>query len=171
MINNRKLQIALRSRSGQANRKKNKGVASLAMILLLGGIIIQIALVGATLGYLLTSTNLSIRLSAEALAAAQGGIDEGIMRVMRKDYPANPPTDLYSYALPATGNAGATITLCKNFTGATSSGTCGATPAPGKYEILSIGQSLTKSRKLVAVFEADPGTLLIKIQSITEVKL
>src|SRR3990172_8277585 len=62
---------------------RSRGVWTLPTMLLLGGIIIEIAIASAFLTYYFNVTNLAARLSAEALAAARAGADDAIIKVVR----------------------------------------------------------------------------------------
>ena len=139
----------------------SSGVASLGAMLLFGAVIVEIALVTALLSYLLGTANLGGRLSAEALSAARAGIDDALVRIIRKEYTNN--TD-YSLVV---GNAGATIKICE---GGTLVSVCSALPAQ-KIQITSTGGALTKKRKLIAVVEVDTVSRLMKTESVTEIPL
>ncbi|MEK7555169.1 MAG: hypothetical protein AAB518_04270 [Patescibacteria group bacterium] len=138
-------------------------MASLGAMLLLGSVIIEVGLIGVLLVTLLTSANVGVRLSAEALGAAYAGIQEGMLAILRdKDgpYNINPFT---------VGNAGATVTICQDLIGAPAPGDCpNALLAQGIYEIHALGDALTRQRWLVAVVEVNAATGLIRIQSVEE---
>jgi hypothetical protein len=127
-----------------------QGVVSLGALLLIGAITVEIGLVGMLLVFLLNSTNLGVRLSAEAFAAASSGIDDGLLRIIRNDY-----TGVSSYQI-SVGNAGAAITILVN---------------GQKRQITSTGSIFTKKRNLVAVAEVHPVTGRVHIESIKEIPL
>ena len=139
-----------------------KGIVSLGAIILLGGIIVEIALAIAIIVYVLNKGSLSLRSSAEALAAAHSGIEDGLLRILRNDIGTNP----YTYDLPNVENRIAKITICEG-----GSPECSSLTNAQKRQITSTGFSLTRSRKLVAVVELDSITRLMKIESVREVPL
>ncbi len=64
-----------------------RGQAMLAFILLVGGIVIEIAVAGALVTYYLSSGVLGDRLSSQALAVAFAGIEDAQMTIARdKDF-------------------------------------------------------------------------------------
>ena len=65
------------------NFKKNKGIAALPTILLLGGIIVEISIVGAFISYLFSQSSFGIRSSEEALSLAQSGIQDAMIKIIR----------------------------------------------------------------------------------------
>ena len=146
-----------------------RGVASLGAMLLLGSVIVEVGLIGLLLVTLLTSTNLGVRLSAEALGAAHAGIQEGMLAILRsKDGP-------YGNPVLTVGNANATVAICLNsdfdlVSGPVSNPATCPVPggAPGTYVIHSLGDAFGRQRWVVAIVEVDPGTGLLKVQSIEE---
>lgn len=130
-----------------------KGIASLPVILLLGGIIITIGITGAFLLIYLNNSLYGTRLSNEALEAAQSGINDAIMRVIvNKDL-----IDSYEITL---GSSTATVTICKDVCDGVSI---------GQDKITSVGRSFTKQHQLVAVLNVSSTTGWVTIQSIEEV--
>ncbi len=140
---------------------RRRGFVSLGAILLLGAVIVEIALVGAFLVYLLTGTNFGIRVSAEAFSAAGAGIAEGMMRVIR-----NPDASGLFQTL-TTGNASVQFRICKDYTGGSGS-SCGTNLATGKTEVIAVGTSFGRDRKLVAILDVDPLSGLVSVHSIEE---
>lgn len=131
--------------------KGKKGVSTLPTMLLLGGIIIEIAIAIAFLTYYFNVTNSASRLSAEALATARAGLDDGIIKVVRnKDY-SNPSG--YSVTV---GNRVATVAVCKD--------TC----VSGKTQVISMASVLNKQRKLEAILTVDATTGQVTVDSIQE---
>ena len=138
---------------------KNKdGVAALVTVLLLGGFIVEIAFVGGTLVYLLTGTNLGVRLSAEALAAAQAGVDDAVLRVIRGDYSV-------SYSLPATGSASAGVEIGYG------DSFCASGAAAQDVVATSTGAAFSKQRQLVAHMSVECATRVVNISSVTEISV
>ena len=150
---------------------RRNGIVSLGATLLLGAIIVEIAMTVAFLAYVLNFSNFGIRLSAEALAAAQAGIDDGLMRIIRNDFssPTCPAYLCHFESGLAVGNASVAFRICKGVIGSSSTSDCGTTPATGKYEIISKGSRLNKFRQRVAIVEVDAFGLM-KITSIQEIR-
>lgn len=138
-----------------------RGIVSLGATLILAGIIVEIGLVFGILAYLLSQAGFGERLSQEALAAAQAGIEDGLMRVIRSD----PSVTSYSYSFGA-----AAVRVCKELLDGTVSG-CGSSAAPNKYEIIALGQIFTRKRQMVAVVEVNSLTRQMKIELVKEVPL
>lgn len=62
---------------------KQSGVATLPTVLIISGIVMEIAIAGTIIATLLSNAAFSDRLSAEALAMARAGAQDGIMKVVR----------------------------------------------------------------------------------------
>lgn len=140
--------------------KNREGVISLVATLLLGGIIIEIGLVGALLAYLLNSGNYGARLSAEALIAAKSGVDDGLLRIIRRDDNlVGAPT--YAYSITTSTVGGATVTLCRQ------SASC-PDLSTQERQIVSVGSALSKKRKMIAVVILDATTSRMSIESLQE---
>lgn len=144
--------------------KKTKGAVTLPVVLLIGGLIMEIAIAGAFLAYFLGQSGFGSRLSAEAFAAAQSGIEDARLRIVRdKNFTASP--NPYSLTV---GNRSTEITVCKNLQ--TVSSACD-TAMSGKYEITSLGSAMAKRRQLRAVFYVDDTTGEVKLESLEEIAL
>ncbi|MDP3880679.1 MAG: hypothetical protein Q8Q32_00650 [bacterium] len=136
----------------------NKGIASLPAMLLFGGIIIEIAIASAFLVFYLNNTIYGTRLGNEALAAAQAGIDDGILQViLDKDCPNAACSASYSIDVD---NRSVDVTICKD--------TC---QGSNTHEITALGKALTRRHKIVAILSTDPYTGLVSIDSIQEEEL
>lgn len=129
-----------------------RGVSALPMILLIGGIVIEFAVSIAFLVFLVNNTNFGARLSAEALAAARSGIDDGIRRVIRNTS-YNTTYDL------TVGSRAVTVVVAAN------------TPTTNKTQITATGSAGTRQRQLVAVLQIDATTGEVVIESISEQSL
>lgn len=133
--------------------KIRKGVSSLPTMILLGGIIIEIAIAIAFLAYYFNTTIFAARLSAEALAAAQAGVDDAILKIiLNKNY-----NDSYSLSV---NRSAAEVIVCKDI--------CAGV---GKHEIISEGNSLNRKKKIRAIVEVDSDTGQVKVESIEEIEL
>jgi hypothetical protein len=134
-----------------------KGIASLPVILLLGGIIIEIAVTGAFLLFYLNNSIYGTKISNEALITAQAGVDDAVLKIiLNKLCPdagclPSPPT--YSVTV---GRGTANVTIQRN------------APSSGKHQITSLGTVLTKQHKLVAVAAVSATSGMVYVESITD---
>jgi len=138
--------------------KFSNGVSSLPLILILGGLITTMALGATLLIFLVNNANLGERASAEALATARSGIEDGILRVLRnKNCPDVSCPASYNVVLDTWTAA---VTICKD-----------SCDGIGKHTIISTSQVLTNQKKIKAILEADPKTGEVLIESITDMPL
>ncbi len=140
---------------GLETRKFKSGIVSLGAIFLMGTIIVEVVLVFALLVYFLNQGSLGARLSAEALAAAQAGVDDALLKIIR----GTDSAPSYDISLPS---GKAQVSICKG-------GDPGCEPTiNAKRKITSTGIVSLKKRQLIAVVEVDPQTRLLKIESVSE---
>ncbi|KKU77396.1 MAG: hypothetical protein UY12_C0026G0015 [Parcubacteria group bacterium GW2011_GWA2_47_8b] len=141
-----------------ALKMRLKGISSLPTMLLLGGIIIEIAIAIAFLTYYFNVSNFAARLSAEALAAARAGIDDATIKVvLNKNCPDSSCPSPYTLAL---GDRAVTVTICKD--------TCAGV---GKHQVTAVGSAFAIRRQMVAILEVDPVTGEVKVESLKETAL
>lgn len=145
---------------------KQSGAATLPVILLISGIVIELAIAGIVVSALLTNTVFSSRLSAEALAAARAGAQDAIIKIIRdKNFAA--PSPGYSLSIIA-NRTSAQIIVCRDWkTVATPCDTANL----GLDEITSIGTALTRKKKIKAVVGVDPSSGKISVVSFGEIPL
>ncbi len=140
-----------------------KGVAALPMVLLIGGIIVEIALAGAFIAFFASQSGLGIKLSDEALTAAKSGVQDAIIKIIRNKNFSSPS----GYVL-AVGNRSATIIVCRD--SYTVSTACD-TASVGRDEIISTGSAALKRRKIKTMVNVDNVTGEVKVVSIEEAAL
>lgn len=129
--------------------KDARGVSTLPIILLLGGMIMEIAVALALLTYYFNNTNFSIRLSAEALETAKAGIEDAIIKVIRdKNFSGNYPLEIEGRV--------ADITVCRH--------ACVA----GKTEILAVASAFNKQKKLKAILDVKEDNGKVLVESVKE---
>lgn len=64
-----------------------RGIAVLPVMLLIGAIVIEIAIVGSILAFFGSTSNLAIRASQEALFTARAGVEDALIKIVRnKDF-------------------------------------------------------------------------------------
>ncbi len=137
------------------------GIVALPAMLLIGGIIVEIGIAGLLVSYFLTQSNFGVKLSAQALAAAQTGVKDATLKIIRdKDF-----SDSYSINI---GNQSSQITVCKDFK--TVSTFCD-TQNSGKHEIISLGIVQKKQRKIQAILNVNSITGEVKIESVKEIEI
>ncbi len=132
--------------------KAVNGIAALPTMLLLGGIIVEISIVGAFISYLFSQSSFGIRLSEEALSLAQSGIQDALIKIIRN---RSTITSGGTYTLIIENNKKVDIIICKD--SKTASSNCD-TSNNGKDEITSLGSVLTKKRKLRAIVNINSNT-------------
>ena len=145
----------------QALRSKfrDSGVSTLPTMLLLGGIIIEIAIAIAFLTYYFNTLNYASRLSAEALETARAGVQDAIIKVVRdKDCPnVSCPSP---YTVETSNGRTATVSICKD--------TCSGA---GKTQVISTASALNRQKKIQAILSVDPVTGQVAVDSLQEAPL
>jgi len=138
--------------------------ATLPIVLLIGGLVIEIGIAGAFIAYYLSQSGFGVKLSAEALAAAKAGIQDAKMRIVRnKNFIPSP--NPYTLSI---GNNSAQITVCKELK--TVSTACDTAMA-GKFEITSLGTAFTKRRQVQAILYINSTTGEMKLESEEEIAI
>ena len=119
-------------------------------MLLIAGIIAEMAAAGALTAYFLIQSGIGVKLSSEALAAANAGTEDGLMRLIRnKDL-------IDSYALTIGDKE--IYVIISDIGG-------------GKKKIISEGRAFLKRRKLEVIINIDSSTGEVEVESIQEVAL
>ncbi len=127
------------------------GQATLSFILLISGLILEIAIAGTFVTYLLSSAGLGERLYARAFTAANSGIRDAEMRIARdKGF-----TGTYALSIDS-DTASVSVTRASQGTSYI-------------YTATSTGVAGTRQRKFVAIIAADQTTGFVELQSVTEV--
>ncbi|MEK7657956.1 MAG: hypothetical protein AAB366_02055 [Patescibacteria group bacterium] len=131
-----------------------RGIVALPTILIIGGIIVEIGLAGILVAYLVSQSGFGVKMSAEAMAAAQAGVNDAIMKVVRdKNFFTGASTTL------AVGDRSAEVSVIRD------------NPSIGKSAVFSIGTAFNKKRKLKALLNVNSITGEVKIESIEEMPL
>ncbi len=142
--------------------ENRKGQMTLPFILLVGGIIVEIAIAGSFVAYFLSTSGYGERLSVRAGAAAHSGLRDAMMRISQnKEFISISCSTPYSYAVPV-GDDAASVSVCRE------------TDVPsGKYifTIESIGYAGSRQKKLVSSFLVDSVTGRSQLESISEEKV
>ncbi len=142
------------TRGGQALRLRS-GQVALPFVLLVGGVIIEIVIAGSFVSFFVSATSIGERLSVRALAAANTGIYDAVMRVSRDkefgavevNYDIAVSSDSVSVTVSRTSDDANNIYL---------------------YSVLSVASARSRQRKVVAEVVVDQTTGAISIDSIQE---
>lgn len=128
-----------------------KGIVALPTILLVGGIITEIGIAGMLISYFLSQSGAGAKLSFEAMAAAESGVNDALIRIARnKNFFTSATTTL------SIGSRTAEVSVNSNY-------------APGKSRIISIGTAFNKKRRLEAIVNINSVTGEAKVELINEV--
>jgi uncharacterized protein (UPF0333 family) len=133
-------------------RQSSRGQATLSFVLLIGGIILEIAVAGSFVTYFLSSSGLNERLSARALSAAEAGIRDVQIKIARNK--------AFSMAT-STIVVGSDLAVVQLSSDATN-------PDSYVYTITSVGIASSAQRKIVAVLVVNKITGLVQLQSMSE---
>ena len=136
-------------------RSKRNGQIALPFILLVSGIIIEIAIAGSFVAYYLSASGLGVRLSLRAETAAKAGIDDAIVQIAQnKEYGASDvnytltvDSDSVAVAVSRTVNSAANIYL---------------------YTITATATAGTRQKKFVATGTVNQTTGQVQLQSEVE---
>jgi len=133
-----------------------KGQATLSFILLVSGVILQIAVAGSVVTYFLSSSKFSERLSLRALAAAQAGIRDAQIRISRDNNYAASGTKTNSFTV---GSDSVIVTISRTSDSANNAYV---------YTINATGSASLRKKKLVGSVAVDQTTGLLQFKSIQE---
>lgn len=133
--------------------KQKKGQATLAFVILISGLILEIAVAGAIVTYFISTSGMGERLSARAFSVASSGIRDAQIRLVRLGSLCG---DLQPYSFNIDKDT-ATISSSRVIVG----GSC-------EYTITALGVAGTRQRKLVAVLLKDATTGLAELRSVNE---
>jgi hypothetical protein len=135
-----------------------KGIVALPTILLLGGLVTEIV-IAATVGiFLFVTSEFGERLSAQALFAAQAGVQDALIKIVRdKTFTSS----LYTINI---GNNSVNVAVCKDLPPPTCAGS-------GKHKITVVGKAQTRNRKLEAITTVDTATGEVRMESYAETEL
>jgi len=140
----------------KSQRSRVRGAATLPVVLLVGGLIVEIGIAGAFIAYFLSQSGFGVKLSEEALAAARAGAQDALIRIVR-DKNFNPSPNPYTLTI---GNRSAQVTVCKD--------TCAGTD---KFQVDSLGIAFNKRRQVRAIIHVNNLTGEVKLESEREVAI
>lgn len=130
--------------------KKSKGAAALSSVILISGVVVEIALVSLLISYLSSQEGLGVRMSYAASLSARSGINDAILKIIwDKNLGAQ------SYTLPV-GNFSADVVITDN---------------SDRYQIDSTGTAVNKKSKMRAVVIYSGENGFIGVESIKEIPI
>lgn len=136
-------------------RKSGKGQIALPFILLISGIIIEIAIAGSFVAYYLSASGLGVRLSLRAETAAKAGIDDAMQRISQnKEYAAS--------------GANYNLTVDSDSVAVAVSRTVNSTANIYLYTITATATAGTRQKKFVATVTVNQTTGQVQLQSEVE---
>ena len=146
--------------------EKNKGQVNLPFVLLVGGIIVEVALAGIFTAYFLSTSTLGERLASEAESAARSGIEDAMEKIIvNKEFVSTPIEGgirTSAYSLSVNGNNDVTVEV-------TNENVAEATAYT--YTIESEAQSGNREKKFRAVLIVDKITGKSTLQSREEISV
>ena len=143
----------------------NQGQVALPFVLLISGIIVEIAVAGAFIAYFLSTSSLGERLAIRAYSAAYAGVQDAMIRISRnKEFISSSPcvSSPCSYTLTV-GSDSTPLTVTRS------------SDSPSNtylYTISSTGSAgsiSTRKKRLSASLIVDQSTGQTNLQSISEV--
>ena len=154
------MELRKRLKKKQVNLEKS-GIISLPTILMVSGIIAEIALIGVILAFLFSFSGFGGRLAVESLAAARAGIEDAFYRIVINNY-------RNSYTITVgPGNRLAKITIEKDpvVLGACNVGWgC-------RFRVRSTGQAFLSNSRMEAILGVDPLSREIRVLSLKEIQI
>lgn len=139
-----------------------KGFIALPLIILISGIVLEVALSLALISYYLVQISFGGKSSNEALSAAQTGIDDAVIRIVRNNGFSS------SYTLSIDNIKKTDVVVCKE--SKTTVANCD-TQNLGKDEVTSTGKFFNRNRRLRAFVNVDNEKGEISVESVTEIPI
>ena len=138
----------------------NQGQVALPFVLLISGVIIEIAIAGAFVAYFLSTSSLGERLSIRAYSASYAGIEDAMIKIIaNKEFTTASCASVYNYSLTVDSDS-TSIDVCRTTQSAANSYT---------YTITSLATASSRKKKLQAVLNVNKTTGEANLQSITDV--
>lgn len=130
-----------------------KGQVALSTVLLIASVIAEIGVGLAFIFFLILNSGLGGRLSTEALAASQAGLQDAFVKIVRDKNFSSAGYDL------TVGSRTTRVTVTKD------------SPAVGKTAIVSVGAASFRQRKLQAIVVVNSNTGKVDLESVAEIAL
>ena len=136
---------------GGEPRLRQNGQAALPAVLLICGVITEIAIAGTLVAFVLSNSGLGERLSSQALAAAKAGIQDAFIKIT-VDKNFNAPDPGYSFSVDTRSVQVIVI------------------QGASTDQVISVGTALSRRRKLEAILLVDHDTGKVDLKSIREIE-
>lgn len=153
------LRITRQAGSSCASKARTRfltGQATVSFILLVSGVILQIAIAGSIVTYFLSSSRFNERLAVRSFVAADAGFKDAVVHIARDLNFAQSGNMTYSMTV---GGDTATVTVSRSTDVANDIYV---------YTISSIGTAFSRQKKLVGTVLTHQNTGLIELKSLTE---
>jgi len=140
--------MVLRQRSGQA---------TLSFILLVSGVILEVAIAGSFVAYFFSASGFGERVSSRALAAARAGFADAEIQIARNKELAAIGAVAYSFAV---GDDVAEVTISRS------------TDAPNNaylFTVTAVGTAFSRERHIVGTITVDRTSGAARVQAVSEV--
>jgi len=154
--------------TGTTNRGMRKGALALSVVLVVSGIILVIAISGATISTLFNSSVYRERLAVQALYAARSGAEDAIMRILRYAKCPNATYCPSTYTLTLASGITADVTI--KDTGTVATGATTLACSSSNLCIVSVGKDIAQKR-MVASLGTSPTTGELQVQLFREYPL
>jgi len=139
--------------------RASRGQITLPFVLLISGIIVEVAIAGSFVTYFLSTSGYGDRLAERASVAANSGIRDAMQRITNnKEFSSAPCDSPYSYSI-SMENDSATVAVCR---------VTDVSSNKYVYTISSVGTAVSRQKKLVATFLADKTSGRVYLESTTE---
>ncbi len=146
----------LRVALSNSNGRRHAGQATLSFILLVSGVILEVAIAGSFVAYFFSASGYGERVSARALAAARAGVEDAQIQIARNKEYGGGNTVSYSFSV---GDDVAEVTVSRT----TDSGA-----NTYVYTITAVGTAFTRERRLVATMAVNRTTGVARLQGLSE---
>lgn len=142
-----------------APRGMMQGQITLPFVLLVSGIILEIAIAGSFVTYFLSTSGYGDRLAERASVAAHSGVRDVLIRITEnKEFTSASCSAPYVYSI-SVGTDAAAVSVCRTVNTATNSYV---------YTITSTGTAVSREKKFVATLLVDQTTGRVSLESTTE---
>lgn len=136
-------------------RNVTLGQATLSFILLVSGVILEVAIAGSFVAYFFSASGYGERVSARALAAARAGFEDAQIQIARNKEYGGGSTVQYSFSV---GDDTVTVTVTRTTVDANTY----------RYRITAVGTAFTRERRLAGVMTVDRTTGVARLESFGE---
>lgn len=133
-----------------------RGQATLSFILLVSGVILEVAIAGSFVAYFFSASGYSERATSRALTAARAGLEDAQIQVARNKEYGGGATVSYSFAV---GDDVADVTVSRTTDNGNNT---------YLFTITAVGTAFTRERRLVATMVVDQTSGIARLQSLSE---